>query len=319
MALSLLKYAEHLDNRDDPRPLGPEPTPFPNAKPHLTVQPVKAVVYSGLGTLWLASAGEPELLPSDPVMRKIALEKTVSEFKMWASMSRKPGEPADYMGVMLRQVADKLAAANLSGQRTELRIEQIWQGILDRLVQKEYTYDGSFYGTLPEYSEKIAYYYQRAAQGLSVYPKSLAVFKAVAKKGILQGVHANGQQATPVLVYRELLAQGKLTSLAEIFDQSLCLWSYELGVRKETEKGFAALIAALAAKGIPPGAALYVGCDVERDIVPAKRRGFRTALLLADKGSAKVTPADLKDEKSKPNVLLTAFEQIASVVPNAGV
>src|SRR5215471_18390309 len=101
MALSLLKYAEHLDARNDPRPLGPEPEPFDSAKPHLVPQPVKAVVYSGLGTLWLA-ASEPELLPSDSVMRKIALEKTVAEFKMWASMSRKPGDPEDYLAVMVQ-------------------------------------------------------------------------------------------------------------------------------------------------------------------------------------------------------------------------
>jgi FMN phosphatase YigB (HAD superfamily) len=317
MALSLLKYAEHLDGRDDPRPLGPEPSPFPSAKPHLTVQPVKAVVYSGLGTLWLASS-EPELLPSDEVMRKIALDKTVSEFKMWASMSRKPGEPSDYMAVVLKQLADKLRAASLTSLRTEIRIEQIWHGVVDRLIQREYAYDAAFYGSTAELAEKIAYYYQRAAQGVSVYPNALATFKTVAKKGVVQGIHANGQQATPILVHRELVAQGKLTSLAEVFEPALSVWSYEIGVRKETEKGFAALRAGMTAKGLTPANTLYVGCDVERDIVPAKRQGFRTALLLADKGSANVTPAHLKDEKSKPNVLLTAFEQIASVVPNNG-
>ena len=80
---------------------------------------------------------------------------------------------------------------------------------------------------------------------------------------------------------------------------------------------FAALGAALKEKGLSPTQVLYVGSDVEHDIVPAKRRGFRTALLLVDTATAKVKPADLKDEKTKPNVLLTAFEQIAAIVPNA--
>jgi len=317
MALSLLKYGEHLDGRDDPRPLGPEPIPFPSVKPHLAVQPVKAVIYCGLGTLWLASGGEPELLPSDEVMRKIALDKTISEFKMWASMSRKPGEPADYMEVLVSQLADKVTAASLTTQRTEIRLEHVWQGVVDRLLQREYAYDEGFYGSPAELAEKIAYYYQRAAQGLSAFPKSLATFRTIVKKGVLQGIHANGQQATPILVTRELLLQGRLTSLAEVFDPAISIWSYEIGVRKETDRGFLALLAGLKAKGLSAERTLYVGSDVDRDIVPAKRRGFRTALLLADKHSAKVTPADLKDEKTKPNVLLTAFEQIASVVPNA--
>jgi hypothetical protein len=316
MALSLLKYAEHLDSRDDPRPLGPQAKPFPSVKPHLAVQPVKAVIYSGFGTLWLASE-EPKLLPTDETMRKIALEKTVSEFKMWASMSRKPGEPYEYMGAMLQTVADKLAAANLNNQRTEVRIEQIWRNILERLFQKEYSYDAAFFGSADEYSEKIALYYQRACQGMSAPENALATLKAVAKKGILQGVHANGQQATPILFQRELAAQGKLASLAEVIDPTLCAWSFETGVRKEIEKGNA-IVAALSAKGISAEETLYVGNDVERDIAPAKRRGFRTALLLVDTATAKANPADLKDEKTKPNVLLTAFEQIASVVPRVG-
>jgi len=317
MALSLLKYAEQLDARNDPRPLGPEPASFESAKPHLAVQTVKAVVYSGLGTLWLAPS-EPELLPSDPIMRKIALEKTVTEFKMWASMSRKPGEPGDYLEVLVKQVADKLEAANLTSQRTEIRLEHVWQQIVDRLRQKEYTYDAASYGTPPELAEKIAYYYQRASQGISVFPKALAALRTVAKKGVVQGIHANGQQATPVVVCRALVEQGKLTSLAEVFEPAISIWSYEMGVRKETDKGFATLLAEMTSKGLTPAETLYVGNDVERDIVPAKRRGFRTALLLADKNTARVKPGDLKDEKSKPNVLLTAFEQIASVVRPAG-
>jgi putative hydrolase of the HAD superfamily len=316
MALTLLKYAEHLDGRNDPRPLGPEPTPFPSVKPHLVVQPVKAVIYSGMGTLWLA-AREPELLPSDEVMRKISLDKTISEFKMWASMSRKPGEPSEYMAAMLSQMVDKLSAANLTTQRTELRLEQMWLGIVERLLQKEYAYDAAFYGPPAELAEKIAYYYQRAAQGLSLFPNVLTTLKTVVRKRILQGIHANGQQATPILMTRELLSQGKLSSLAEVFEPAISIWSWEIGFRKETDRGFAPLLSGLKSKGVSPEQTLYVGSDVERDIVPAKRRGFRTALLLADRNTAKVTPADLKDEKTKPNVLLTSFEQIASVVPNA--
>src|SRR5262245_44076208 len=116
MALTLLKYAEQLDGRDDPRPLGPEPTPFPSVKAHLALQPVKAVVYSGLGTFWLA-AHEPEVLPGDHVMRKIALDKTISEFKMWASMSRKPGEPSEYMEALIEQMLEKLTGINMTSQR----------------------------------------------------------------------------------------------------------------------------------------------------------------------------------------------------------
>ena len=33
----------------------------------------------------------------------VALDKTVQEYKMWGSMSRKPGQPSEYMGQIYEQ------------------------------------------------------------------------------------------------------------------------------------------------------------------------------------------------------------------------
>jgi FMN phosphatase YigB (HAD superfamily) len=318
MPLTLLKYAEHLDQRGEPKPAGPEPQPFASAKPHVTVQPVRAVVWSGFGTLLLSTAGEPELLPADKIMRKIALEKTVTEFKMWASMSRKPGEPSEYLEQMVLQVADKISAANLGSQRTEMKIEAVWLGILERLFKKEYIYDAGFFGPPEEYAAKIALFYQRASQGVAAFPKALATLKAIAAKGLLQGVHANGQQATPVFLQRELAEQGRLTGLGELFDPALCVWSYETGVRSESARGMEALTQAVASKGLEPDAVLVIGSDMDRDLAPAKKAGFRTGFLAADRATAKVAPAQLKDDKTKPNVLFTAYEQVVKALPEAG-
>ncbi len=94
MPLTLEKYAELLDNRGEPRPAGPDPIPFEKVKPAIPrLLGLKAIILGGFGTSMLIQGGESLLLPTDPIQLKIALEKTIKEFKMWASMSRKPASP----------------------------------------------------------------------------------------------------------------------------------------------------------------------------------------------------------------------------------
>jgi FMN phosphatase YigB (HAD superfamily) len=314
MPLTLEKYAELLDDRGEPKPLGPQPIPFSNAKAHLKpLRDVRCVIWSGYGTLLLITGGELFLLNPDPVMRKIALDKTIREFKMWQSMTRKPGEPSEYLQTVLQQVADRITATRLGNADAVLRVEDMWLGVLRRLVQKEYTYDQGFYGDQVEYCRKISYYYVRASQGVSAFPGECAALRQLAARHTL-GIHANGQCVTSVQLLRLLAEQNKLESLADVFDSRLCFWSHAIGSKKETERGFQPLVAALAERGWAPRQVLYVGSDADRDIIPAKKRGFATALLLADRTSARVLPQQLRAEKSRPDCLLTAFEQTLEIV-----
>ncbi|HVJ80040.1 MAG TPA: hypothetical protein VNC50_03125 [Planctomycetia bacterium] len=316
MALSLFQYAEQLEARPEPRPLGPEPQPFASARAHTPRLPVRAVVWSGYGDLLLARGGEPQLLPADAIMRKIALEKTIREFRMWASMTRKPGDPADVMATTIEQVSTRMTAERITGGRTELRFDKIWLGVLNRLCQKDYVYDAGLLGDMPQLAEKVTFFYLRAAYGVSAFGGALKTLKAIRDAGLTQGIHANGQINSPVQLAIELRNQGSLTGLGDVFDPSLCLWSFETGVRKESERGMALLEQALAAKGIKPAETLIVGSDAARDVAPARKRGFQTALLLADRQTAVAKPADLKDERTRPHALLVAIEQAIATLPN---
>jgi FMN phosphatase YigB (HAD superfamily) len=67
--------------------------------------------------------------------------------------------------------------------------------------------------------------------------------------------------------------------------------------------------------GLEPGQVLYVGSQPEEEIAPAKKRGFRTALFLGDKASADVSPDHLKQDRTRPDALLTRLEQVLDVAP----
>ena len=83
----------------------PEPTPV-KAKPHSSPLPqVRLVTWNVYGTLLTLTGGELYFQHPQKMVMDLALEKTVQEFKMWGSMSRKPGQPSRIHGPDLRQAA----------------------------------------------------------------------------------------------------------------------------------------------------------------------------------------------------------------------
>src|SRR5262245_16037273 len=98
MALSLEQYATYLDTRGLPWPAPPE-IERPKARPHLVRLPgVRAVLWNVYGTLLAIPGGELYFEHPQKFVMDVALDKTIQEFKMWGSMTRKPGNPADYLG-----------------------------------------------------------------------------------------------------------------------------------------------------------------------------------------------------------------------------
>src|SRR4051812_33639056 len=98
MPLTLEQYASYLDTRRDLSWPAPPTVERPKARPHLTRLPqVRAVLWNVYGTLLAIPGGELTFEHPTPFVMNVALDKTIQEFKMWASMSRKPGQPADYM------------------------------------------------------------------------------------------------------------------------------------------------------------------------------------------------------------------------------
>lgn len=315
MPLTLEQYAELLDQRGEPRPAGPVPTPFPKLKPLVKPMPdIRCVVWSGYGTLMLISGGELFLVSPDPIMRKVAFEKTIQEFKMWQSMSRKPGEPWAYMCQIFEEILSAIRMKMSVVKGAEVRIEQVWERVLARLFQKDYYFDTAQYGDKAEFCKKISYYYLLASQGVALWPNALSVLKELAKRKVVQGIYGNGQCNSPIVLSRGLQAQGEFAGLPECFTAEFCLWSFETGFRTESPAAIELLLKALLGKRIDPAEALVVGTDAERDVAPAKRRGIKTALLLADRPSCKVKQAQLDNRATRPDVLLTSFEQILDVV-----
>src|SRR5262245_18535300 len=97
MPLTLEQYADYLDTRNLTWPDMPV-VDAPKAKPHLKkLKNVHCVLWNVYGTLLAISEGELKLEVESKFVMSVAIEKTIHEFKMWGSMSRKPGQPSEYM------------------------------------------------------------------------------------------------------------------------------------------------------------------------------------------------------------------------------
>src|SRR5262245_6578769 len=117
MALTLEQYAtEFLPTRGLPWPAAPK-IDTPKARPHLEPLKVKAVLWTCYGTLVAIPHGEIRFEHDQQFVTDIALRKTLDEFKMWQSMSRKPGQPEEYLRELFKTAYDRIRLAGSGGEK----------------------------------------------------------------------------------------------------------------------------------------------------------------------------------------------------------
>jgi FMN phosphatase YigB (HAD superfamily) len=315
MPLTLEQYATYLDSRGASWPAVP-PIERPKARAHPTAMSgLRAVSWSIYGTL--VAIGEGELLCEHPqkFIMDLALEKTVQEFKMWGSMARKPGQPSEYMGQLYNKALTDLRMVPSRGEKfPEILVERIWENILKKLLQKDYKFDAGFFGSLNEYCRKVAFFFHASLQGTACYEGAAATLQQLKERGIALGLVADAQCFTVIQMQRGLACQEPTARVDALFDKDLRALSFDVGAKKPSDRLFETLVKALSNRGIAAHETLHVGSRIAQDVVPAKKAGMRTALFAGDKASLGATPEQLKDPKSRPDVLVTELAQILDVV-----
>jgi FMN phosphatase YigB (HAD superfamily) len=312
----LEQYADYLDTRRDlPWPAPPQADP-PRAKPHLTPLPgLRAVLWNVYGTLLAIPGGELLFEHPQKFVMEIALDKTVQEFKMWGSMSRKPGQPSENLGQMYTKVLEEQRMVPGGVERyPEVLADRVWEAIIKKLLQKDYRFDAGFFGALNEFSQKVAYFFHASLQGTACYDGAAEAFRAVKDAGLTQGLLGDGQCFTKVQLQRGLSRQDPTAKLEMLLDADASVLSCDVRGKKPSERLFKQALAGLAQRGITPGQVLHVGSRLQQDLIPARRLGMRTALFAGDRASLQATPEQLKDQNTRPDSLLTELSQIAEVI-----
>jgi FMN phosphatase YigB (HAD superfamily) len=315
MALTLPQYAQYLDTRDLPWP-APPAVRAPRARPHLVRLPgIKAVTWSIYGTLLSITGGELYFEHPDQFVMDTALDKTIQEFKMWCAMSRKPGQPAEY----LRQIYHNILIGHKTmpggGERyPEISSDRIWETFIKKLLQNDYQFDAGFYGALNEFSQKVAYFFHASLQGTACYAGAAKALGYCRERHLIQGLLADAQSFTICQLERGLAAQDAQAKLDDLVVPEMRICSFEVKAKKPSERLFRHMLDALAQRGIGPTQVLHIGSHVLNDVAPARRLRMKTGLFVGDKAATHASPEQLREPNSRPDVLLTELAQVADVV-----
>ena len=316
MSKSLSEYIAWLDEQNRIWPKPPPCKPV-RAKPTMVRLPgIRAVSWSLYGTLLRISDGRFQFQPPEPLRMQVALEKTIDEFKMWHSMTRKPGAPWEAMlqqyTTLVEEQAMKPAAH--AGDTPEIDAVAIWRKVIERLGKKEYHYDRSVYGDEDALAAKIAYFFHASLQGVEAAETAVRTLKVLANAGLAQGVIADGQTFTLYQLLRALRQQDTLPSLDVIFDRRCLVFSCLIGARKPSPSLFQSGLQRFRELGIAPGEIVHVGSRQRDDLAIAKRLGMRTILYAGDQLSLQATQADLNDPDVKPDRMITRLDQLCGIL-----
>lgn len=316
MPQSLIEYAQWLSDRNLRWPAAPI-LERARAAPHLDPLPgIRIVLWNLYGTLLRISDGELLHDVPDRLRMEVALDKTIREFNMWYSMTRKPGAPWEYMLLIYQRLVEdsKLAGTRRKGEVPEVDSAKVWRKILDKLAQKEYVYDSAQYGDLDELSEKIAFFYHNSLQGHEASPDAARTLTMIAEAGFFQGLLADAQCFSVVQLLTDLRQQEPTTPLTTLLRPDLFALSYREGIRKPSMSLFAAAYRRVKALGMEPAQVLYVSSRVAGDLAVAKSVGFHTAAYAGEKLGLSLTAEDLQDPETCPDRLLTKLSQVRDII-----
>lgn len=316
MPKTLLEYSDWLAERELKWPAPPKAQPIsatPSTKP---LENIRAVTWSIYGTLLRITDGELLFIHPQAIRMDVAVEKTIHEFNMWNSMTRRPGKPSDGLLPKYLNAMDeaRLTSGNRKGDLPEIDASEIWGKMLDLLNRKEYRYDESLYGDFKALSEKVAYFFHSSLQGIEAAPAALITLTSIAEGGIRQAALADAQCFTLVQLTRALRNQGSLSDVRTFLPDSLNTLSYEWGIRKPSVSLYAQSILRFKELGIEANQILHVGTRMHDDLVIAKSCGLRTALYAADKTSLQANAEDLRNPEIKPDRLITDLTQLRDIL-----
>lgn len=315
MPKTLLEYSDWLAERNLKWPAAPKVVPVkatPSIKP---MENIRGVTWNLYGTLLRITDGELLFVHPQAIRMEVAIEKTIHEFNMWNSMTRKPGKPSDSLLPKYQNALEdaRLRSSNRKGDFPEINSAEIWRRMLG-LLKKDYRYDESLYGDIDSYAQKIAYFFHSSLQGIEAAPSALMTLTALADAGIRQAALADAQCFTLVQLTRTLRDQGTVPSISSLLSDSLNTLSYEQGIRKPSQSLFAQAILRFKEAGIEPNQILHVGTRIQDDLAIAKSCGLRTALYAADKTSLQATSDEMKNPETRPDRLITELTQLRDIL-----
>jgi putative hydrolase of the HAD superfamily len=274
--------------RENTAPLKVRPagvTPSPPGRLKQLLEGIKAVIFDVYGTLFISASGDigsPEYkheqtLRIDGLLDRYGVEKRAGDVRQ------------DFFNEVVRR-HEQLKQQGV--EFPEVCYEEIWANVLgleDMARLKTFAAE-----------------YEVIVNPVFPMPHLGEVLEALKEKQPVTGIISNAQFFTPLL-FPAFLDR----SLEELgFSPDLLFYSYRHGHAKPSDYLFRKAGEVLSGKGIRPEAAVYLGNDMLKDILPAVHVGFKTVLFAGDRRSLRMRETDKRCRGVSPDGIIVDLKQI---------
>ena len=277
-----------------------EMTPLPTSTvERLTPLPgIRAVLFDIYGTLVISGAGDMTLqteTSDDDAFRAALIASGLTEDSV-ASLS---------VERLKQTIARHHEASRENGiEFPEVNIVEVWADVLEEI--QPVASQGGFPQPAVDLNQ-LAAEYEFRANPVWPMPGAQQLLAELQNRGLRLGIVSNAQAMTlelfPVLFGQSLDELG--------FDRELQFYSYQFGESKPGRQMFDAAVSALAAAGIRPEQAVFVGNDRLKDVWAASQVGMQTILFAGDARSLRWRDDDPQLQHCRPDAVITRLHSVA--------
>jgi putative hydrolase of the HAD superfamily len=289
----------------------PEILPAPTGmQPYFQADPdIKAVLFDIYGTLVISESGDIE----ESTITSENLKKALDEAGITLNGNLQTHRHIlSEMLTRFKKEIKRIHAENRSEEKPypEIDILEIWETILTT-----YKNENLIHLSNSLCIKCFTFVFEMLSNNIYPMPGMKDVILKLADKGIPLGIISNAQFYTPVIM--NFLLNNRLSEeeLVEPFDPDLTVFSYQHMRSKPDLYLFERVRNICMAKyGVRPEQILFVGNDMFRDIYPAAKAGFKTALFAGDRRSLRLRTDKPGMDSVNADYIITDLVQILKTV-----
>lgn len=285
--------------------------PLPTAvEPDVHPDPaLKAVVFDIYGTLLISSSGDIDGFSLESGALGTALEalgdgddtsESVCEKDLWRVLSI-------YKPTIQRTLGD---ARKQGAEYPEINIVSIWERIIAQAIENRWLASDRSIDC-----RRLAFIFELISNKVHPMPGMRETLKQLRNSRIPLGIVSNAQFYTPIIM--NYFLDGRLRDGERIsgFDMNLTVFSYKRLRAKPDPTLFEGVAETLRRQyGVAPNETLYVGNDMYKDVWPANRVGFKTALFAGDRRSLRLREDKANARGLKPDFVITDLKQLNTIM-----
>lgn len=265
-------------------PLNPIPTSLKKSG-KLDVK-IKCILFDIYGTLFISGSGDISIAEKKSHNIIPNLEQLLLKY----GIKRKPYAIWNDLFSAIKEKHDEMRGKGIDFP--EVEIDRIWTNVLENNDL--------------DFIRRFAVEFEMLVNPVYPMPHARELLFACKDSKLLTGIISNAQFYTPYL-FKWLLGSD-MSQLG--FHHELTVFSYEFGQAKPSTFLFQLAAERLNNMNIRKNSVLYIGNDMLKDIYPAKKTGFKTALFAGDSRSLRMRKDDPKCKNLSPDIILTDLTQL---------